>query len=446
MTCTRLFLLSILVLTACGGGGTSGSTTPPPPSSSGFSVGGTVSGLAAGGVLTLKSGSDVLSITATGTFRFPTAVPSGGSYSVEVVVAPAGQTCAVTNGARTGISGDVVDVMVACAKPQSVYVLRALGFVSQFSIDQSGTLASLSPSTVAAPISSYSIAVDPVGRSVYVASVNANTVSQYTIGPSGSLAPMGTPTVPSGAQPSSVSTSPDGRFVYVTNGGDDTVSHYATADSGALSLVSVANVRSGSAPSSITVDRSGTHAYVVNAADATVSLFSVGSTGVLSAINLQAASVGGNPGPLVFDPTGAYAYVPNQRDRTISQFAVGADGELVPMSTPMVLNTPAAALVFDPRGRYAYATNPGGTGRDVSEYRVESNGALTPIVDTNFLAVGGNGSKALVIDRSGQFLYVLFGANNVVQYVIQADGTLTVIVPSSVATGGLDAVGMVVSK
>lgn len=446
MTFARLALLSMLVLTACGGGGTSGSSTSPAPSSGGFSVGGTVSGLAAGGVLTLKSGSDVLSITAPGAFRFPTGVPSGGSYSVQVIAAPAGQSCTVTNGARTGISADVVDVMVACAKPQSVYVLRALGFVSQFSIDQSGTLASLSPSTVSAPTSSYSIAVDPLGRSVYVASVNANTVSQYTIGASGGLAPMSTPTIPSGLQPSSVSTSPDGRFVYVTNGGDDTVSHYATAESGALSLVSVANVNSGSAPSSITVDRSGTYAYVVNAGDGTVSLFSVGATGELSAINLQAASVGGNPGPLVFDITGAYAYVPNQRDRTISQFTVGPNGQLVPMSTPVVLNTPAAALVFEPRGRYAYATNPGGTGRDVSEYRVESNGALTPITDTNFMAVGGNGSKALVMDRSGQFLYVLFGTDNVVQYIIQADGTLTVIVPSSIDTGGLDAVGMVASK
>jgi hypothetical protein len=78
-----------------------------------YTIGGTVSGLS-GTVVLNDNGGDVLSVTANGAFTFPTPVLSGSPYNVTVANAPAGQTCAVSNGSGTVGSGNVTSVVVTC--------------------------------------------------------------------------------------------------------------------------------------------------------------------------------------------------------------------------------------------------------------------------------------------------------------------------------------------
>ena len=78
-----------------------------------YTIGGTVSGLS--GTLVLNdNGGDALSLTANGPFTFPTSILTGSSYNVTVASAPAGQTCAVSNGSGTVGSGSVTTVVVTC--------------------------------------------------------------------------------------------------------------------------------------------------------------------------------------------------------------------------------------------------------------------------------------------------------------------------------------------
>ena len=79
-----------------------------------YTIGGTVSGLS-GTVVLNDNGGDALSLTANGTFAFPAPVLSGSPYTVTVASAPAGQTCAVSNGSGTVGSGNVTSVVVTCA-------------------------------------------------------------------------------------------------------------------------------------------------------------------------------------------------------------------------------------------------------------------------------------------------------------------------------------------
>src|SRR6202012_5036724 len=65
-----------------------------------YSVGGTVSGLT-GTVVLQDNGADNLSVTANGTFTFPTKLVSGSAYSVTVLTQPSGQTCTVSGGTGT---------------------------------------------------------------------------------------------------------------------------------------------------------------------------------------------------------------------------------------------------------------------------------------------------------------------------------------------------------
>ena len=104
-----LLLTSVLfALTGCGGGSSTVTTSAGP-----FSVGGTVTGLAAGNTLALSNnGTDLLTLNANGAFVFPAKLVSAGTF--RVTVASATQNCAVTAGAGTIRYIDVTGVTVTC--------------------------------------------------------------------------------------------------------------------------------------------------------------------------------------------------------------------------------------------------------------------------------------------------------------------------------------------
>ncbi|MCX7632803.1 MAG: hypothetical protein N2Z22_05680, partial [Turneriella sp.] len=67
---------------------------------SGFTVGGTVSGLS--GILVLQNnGGDNLTLNSNGSFVFATSLPTGAVYDVTVLANPAGQVCHVRDNQGT---------------------------------------------------------------------------------------------------------------------------------------------------------------------------------------------------------------------------------------------------------------------------------------------------------------------------------------------------------
>jgi len=84
-----------------------------------FSVGGRVSGLAAGGTLVLQNnGADDRTISATGNFVFAPQA-DGTAYAVTVANQPAGQTCSVSDGNGTLAGADVSSVAIDCVDDSS---------------------------------------------------------------------------------------------------------------------------------------------------------------------------------------------------------------------------------------------------------------------------------------------------------------------------------------
>jgi hypothetical protein len=79
------------------------------------SVGGTVTGLAAGNSVALANNGQVLQIAANGAFAFPGVQSAGSSYNVTVSTQPARQTCAVTNGRGVVSAGAMASVSVSCS-------------------------------------------------------------------------------------------------------------------------------------------------------------------------------------------------------------------------------------------------------------------------------------------------------------------------------------------
>ncbi|HWG76115.1 MAG TPA: choice-of-anchor tandem repeat GloVer-containing protein [Steroidobacteraceae bacterium] len=80
-----------------------------------YSVGGSISGLTADGLVLLDNGGDTLNVSANAVqFTMPTAIAYGSTYAVTVQVAPPGLVCSVSNG--TGIMGPaaVTGISVGC--------------------------------------------------------------------------------------------------------------------------------------------------------------------------------------------------------------------------------------------------------------------------------------------------------------------------------------------
>jgi hypothetical protein len=85
-----------------------------------FTVGGTLTGLPAGDTVTLQdNGSDNLTLSANGTFTFPTALPNGHAYSITVRGIFFGgltpTTCTLTNRSGTISGANVTNVAAQCA-------------------------------------------------------------------------------------------------------------------------------------------------------------------------------------------------------------------------------------------------------------------------------------------------------------------------------------------
>ena len=81
-----------------------------------YTVGGTISGLAANGLVLLDNGGDATSLSANATqFTMNTGVAYGSAYAISVQTPPAGLVCSVSNGAGTMGAADVASISIACA-------------------------------------------------------------------------------------------------------------------------------------------------------------------------------------------------------------------------------------------------------------------------------------------------------------------------------------------
>jgi uncharacterized repeat protein (TIGR03803 family) len=81
-----------------------------------YTVGGTISGLTASGLVLLDNGGDATTLSANATeFTMNTGVAYGGAYAITVQTPPMGLVCSVSNGTGTMGAADVTNVSIACA-------------------------------------------------------------------------------------------------------------------------------------------------------------------------------------------------------------------------------------------------------------------------------------------------------------------------------------------
>ena len=404
-----------------------------------YSVGGTISGLTASGLMLLDNGQDQQTVSANATtYGFPTQIAYGSNYAVTISSQPAGLICTPGANAAGQVTG-AVSVAISCVANTTqgyAYATSNNGStVSQYSIGAGGVLAPLTPATVVAAGNPKSIAINPAGQYVYVPDLNGSVVWEYTVGADGTLSPMNPASVttgpnPSDANPEGITVDPSGRYVYVATSGG-AIAQYTIGAGGVLTPMATPYFNTGGQLTGITVDPSTLYAYATDHFNGAILQYTIGAGGALTPMAPASVPASGNPqvAPTV-DPSGHYLYLADY-GANILQYTIGGGGTLTPMnpaSVPTTGNANPWAVAVDPTGHYAYAT-----GTVVSQYTVGAGGALTPMNPATVAA--GTQPAGISFDPTGKYVYVTNLGGNISLYMISPTGTLTPLTPPSVTTG-----------
>jgi len=329
-------------------------------------------------------------------------------------------TCTVANGCNPSIS--------------------STGSISAFKLDAAGVPTALGglPAVTPPP---YQLSVDPSGRFLYQASIDADEVISYSIDQTtaaltklsaGSTSRSGGEPVFIGAFVAPGNSTPytfSPKFAYVPNVADNTISTYSSDPAtGKLSAVGTP-LLSGVAPQAVAVSRHGDVAFVASAGPTpmttagTVSAYLINAaTGALSGIG-GSLPTGKGPSSLAADRTGRFLYVANAYDATISGYAVDLiSGALTVNGAPTLVSFDPIGVVVDPTGRNVYAL---GVDR-VAVYELDQkSGAITlsQVTYTNFvpspILLPASGASQITVDPSGNFAYIpIFSAKMVAVFQI----------------------------
>lgn len=434
----------LALLAACGGGGGSGSEPPPgTPVSVGFSV----SGLTALG-LVVRNGTETMSITENGRFLFPTRLAPGTAVNVEVASQPAFQQCTVANGQFTLGAQSVTNVAITCVgvRGRFAYTVTNLAErVNAYRVNETtGSLTRNTPFRYVAGTQPSGIAGDLQGRMLFVTNFGANTVSAWRIDTAtGALTEVAGSPFAAPTQPKALAVHPGGRFLYVVGEGSNSVRAYAIdAQSGALAPIGTP-VATGSTPQQALITPDGRLLLVANRNDQSVSVFRIDA----DAGTLTAAA----GSPFFTGAVNAIALHPNGKllltiDTNISPtdnvttFAL--DGTTGALTRPVITTLASAnGAAFHPNGRDVYLTTTGADSR-IHHYTVdEATGVLTVTADAP--PVISPGAAGVVVDPTARTLHVLAG--NVYGYAINpTTRALTPISPANATSGGdFDAQGLV---
>ena len=440
-----------LFLAGCGGGGGGSSPPPPPPPAQSFSVGGTVSGLDAGGLVLQNNGGPDLAISGNGQFTFPAQVASGSPFAVTVKTQPnvgSLQLCSVTNGSGTMPNGAVTNVAIACVAGVFKFLYQtstAMDDLRGYSIDAaSGALTALPGPPVQPGIDPAAAVPHPNGRFLYVPTRGDQVlvpprVAGYTVdNATGALTELpASPyrlNAPPPLAPGSLVVLPltihrSGAFGHLPIFYSNTLLFGATinATTGELTQMPGAPIDLGVGVSGMLYDSTGGLSFTWTnqangAGDGTIRTFFANTpSGVLTPIGTF--SMGNGSSTPVFAPGENHLLTVNATAGNLRVFGVDKiAGTLTPLTPVPIPTGPAGSQPFGPqfnrRNYVFYVTHlrfgPGTSSapQTVAAFAFDANGGVTPIG----APVSTNGANAIAsLHASGRFLFQFNGSTGSIQ-------------------------------
>ncbi|MCC7013244.1 MAG: beta-propeller fold lactonase family protein [Planctomycetes bacterium] len=282
------------------------------------------------------------------------------------------------------------------------------------------------------------LGVHPASTHLYAAT-NAGLVAQYAIDSlSGALTPLAPATVSTGDEPAALAVDPLGRFVFVAHALEPGVSSYSI-ESGSGRLLASSSVDLSVPPTSLAVSPNGAYLVVGTDAAAELHVYSIHpASGALAPVaGSPFATPGGtSPSQVACAPSGEQVYVAHAFQGAIDAFDWTPGGALVPLAIPTTtLTRPASRVVLEPSGSNLLALVegvgwfgfvPGGDGV-LHEAQCE-------------LVVGRVNSRALAFQPATsafqvaiESAYVGSADGRIYQFGVDGSGALTALTPAFVA-------------
>ena len=400
-----------------------------------YTLGGTVGGLAGTGLVLQNNGADNLAVIVGGAFAFATPVAAASPYNVTVLTQPSGSTCSVTSGSGT-VSANVSNVAVTCvsAGPLAIVansgVTNGVNGLSVYRVNPStGVLSFLN--NFNAGNTPYAVAVTPNGLFAYVSNQLGDSVSAYGIdNATGVLTPL-TGRVSNNA--SGLAMDHLGRYLWVANYGWHTLSGFAIAGNGALTPVPGSPLATTSSlPYAITAHPTLDFVYVAfqSSFDHSVVAYSVDpATGALTQ-QQKLTNVISSANGVAIDPNGRFLYVNDGSG--ICSFAINATTGLLTSKGCVSVGGSTFALAIHPTGNYIYVANT--SSNTVAVYAVNlTTGTLTQVGTP---AGAGNNPRGVTVNPTGTFLYVTnYVSNDVSTFSISAGGATLTSLGATVPAG-----------
>lgn len=414
-----------------------------------YLIGGSISGLTGTGLVLQDNGGDNLTVKANAsTFSFATGLKTGAAYAVTVLTQPSHPTqyCTVANGSGNVASANISTVAVSCINiGRFAFVTNlsdgANGDVAAFTINPvTGVLTPVPGGPFLADQGPSAVAVDTNGLFAYVANETTSDVTVFSVNQtSGALSPLRN-VVSSGTGGTSIAVSPSDQYLYVAGYGatNGSISGFTNSGSGSLTAVPNGPFSAGNTPFGLAVDPANQLVFATSAFQHFLNVYTINSDGSLTSVNQY--STGSGPYGVAVYPlggaAGGYVYTANSAASTISGFSYDGSGNLTELSTSPYYpsNTGAEGIAIDPKGQYLYVTNYGDN--NITTFSIDSqSGALMVMgtVNTGFINTSNAGPIAVIVDPSGQFVYVVNSLDGSVSLFTASAGALTLV--NTYATG-----------
>lgn len=227
----------------------------------------------------------------------------------------------------------------------------------------------------------------------------------------------------------SVVVSTDGKMLFAVNAGDDTISSFSIDATGKLTLLK-SNATSGTFPNSLAF--SNGHLYATFQGSSQIMAYTVGSDGSLTAIDTKSLAVGGPfvPTNVRVAPDGAFLLVGGKSSAVLS-YAIGPNGTL----GAAVRNATTIAVPFV--GVFAanrtYVVDDAASA-SLSSYTLNADGTLTSI-SQSVVATGQGASCWLSVTPDGKWAYVGNGVGTISLFSISSSGALALVNPTAANEG-----------
>ena len=238
-----------------------------------------------------------------------------------------------------------------------------------------------------------------------------------------------------------------GAFLYVTNN-DGTVAEFKRASlTGILTFVGTVKAGTASGPFGITDSPTNNFVYVANSGGSgSIRQYTFSAaTGKLTAIGSGTVAAGKAPRWVAVDPSGTFAYATNFGGASISPYNINTTTGALTANGSAVggpLANPYAAIAND---SFLFVSDRANSGTIVS-FPINTDGTLGSPSFTSTVFSGTGMPGPLIIDPSGQFLYVTDVNNGTVSLLTGvAGGALTLVQVYPTTSPGTPAIGLAIA-